>query len=72
MNSFFTPAPEYSQPALTRNRQGYEVTKVGGLTKTHRIISTRERRDRIEEQFMNISFKANRSDAQREARRAKR
>lgn len=44
----------------------------GGTAKTNRIISNAEKMTAIEDEFMNIAFKSNRADAQREGRRAKR
>lgn len=49
-----------------------EPKKIGGLNKANKAIRTQNAIRAIEEEFMNISFKANRSDNQAKERRAKR
>ena len=46
--------------------------KVGGTAKTNKNIKLMAERERTEEEFMRISFKANRATKQRELRRMKR
>lgn len=49
-----------------------QVQSLGGLNKANRIVKMTGKKEAVENAFMNIAFKANRSDQQREARRAKR
>ena len=49
-----------------------ELKKIGGTAKANRIISTRQNRDRIEEQFFKIAYKFTRAETQRNERSAKR
>ncbi len=66
MSKFFTPSPK---PARTREKL---QSSIGGIHRTAAIIRTQEARTAVEDIFMNISFKANRAEDQRSARRAKR
>lgn len=52
--------------------KGVSTAKIGGLNKAHKVIKGREALERIEDAFMAISFKANRSVNQCNERRAKR
>lgn len=68
-NNLYTQPIEYnSQRAYSNTRQ----TNIGGINKSAKIIRMRKANDAIEELFMNISFKANRADEQRNSRLAKR
>ena len=49
-----------------------EIKKIGGTVKANKIISTRQSRDRIEEQFFKIAYKFTRAETQRNERSAKR
>ena len=49
-----------------------ELKKIGGTAKANRIISTRQSRDKIEEQFFKIAYKFTRAETQRNERSAKR
>lgn len=49
-----------------------KVDKVGKLHKANKLIKMMGKRDAIEGAFMRQAFKANRADAQRNSRRAKR
>ena len=65
-NNLYQQRPEYKTGFKT------DCTKLGGLSKSHRIINTRTNLEAIEAEFMRISLKANRADKQREERRNKR
>ncbi len=56
----------------THARGKHEPKKIGGLNKANKAIRTQQAIEEIENIFMNISFKVNRSDNQKENRRAKR
>lgn len=65
----------YTTPAQHQaNRKQYrnDPATVRNLGKTKRMMLINERKEAIETLFMNISFKANRSEEQREQRRNKR
>ena len=49
-----------------------EINYIGGLKKAHKVIRNELQMISIEAIFMNIAFKTNRSENQRETRRAKR
>ena len=51
---------------------GGNITKVGGVSKTNRIIRNAQQLKSIEEQMMNFAYKIGRSENQREERRNKR
>lgn len=57
-------------------RQGWTKVnvqdKIGGISRGNRLLNVQQQRERIEQQFLSISFKANRAEAQRNERRAKR
>lgn len=64
-NFFYTPERQFK-------RSKTEIDSIGGTKRTNRIIVNRSMNDRIEEQFMDISFKANRSEKQKNNRKLKR
>ena len=64
-NNLHTATLQYSQFKT-------EIKKIGGTAKANRIISTRQRMDRIEEQFFKIAYKFTRAETQRNERSAKR
>ena len=64
-----TPPPTEFSKGLYKDN----CKKIGGGTaKTNHIISNQEKMEAIENEFMNIAFKSNRADGQRDDRRAKR
>lgn len=69
-NMFFN---EHRQYAKTPNKEkGKAPIKIGGTARTNKIKAINEERERIEELMINISFKANRAEKQREERQSKR
>lgn len=64
--------PQPSALSYTQYKGVSEIKKLGRVSATNRIISGRQRLEDIEASFMAISFRANRSDNQRDARRLKR
>jgi len=65
MNTLYTEPKQYTNAKT-------EIKKIGGTEKANRIISTRQNRDRIEEQFFKIAYKFTRAENQRNERSAKR
>lgn len=73
-NTLYTNSPEFSKGSYraTKSNHKEHTNKLGRVSATNRIISGRERLDSIERDFFAISFKADRSEDQRNERRAKR
>ncbi len=46
--------------------------KIGLVAKGNRIVSQQKQMDSIEDEFMNIAFKSNKAEGQRESRKQKR
>jgi len=65
MNTLYTEPKQYTNAKT-------ELKKIGGTVKAKRIISTRQSKDRIEEQFFKIAYKFTRAENQRNERSAKR
>lgn len=63
----------FQQPAsFTSGLYQDNCKKIGSVSKGNRIVSNRQSLENIENQMMNIGFKSNRADAQRELRKSKR
>jgi hypothetical protein len=79
MSTFYTAPTTTPETPEKLVRTGYGnnygstlSNKVGGLTKAHNIISIRERRDRTEQHFFAISFRANRDERRETSNQDKR
>lgn len=67
------PTEEQKTPLTYTQYKGVsEATKPGRVSATNRIVTGRQRMESIEASFMNVAYKAGRSDRQRDERRSKR
>lgn len=71
MANFFKYTQQEYKPILTEYK-AIIPEKIGGIARTNKMVKISQQKQQIEDIFMNISFKAKRSENQNNERRSKR